>query len=480
LVAAALGGVKPGNIVYVNGAADAEKVALQIYETLGESADIASAPEITALKNLVTHTIHPRYALASVLDRGIAFHYGNMPLIVRNEIEHLFKEGILRYLVCTSTLLEGVNLPCRNLFVRGPRKGNGNKMSAADFWNLAGRAGRWGKEFQGNIVCVDTTDTDQWPNPPLRRERQSLRRASDRVLHDATVLQSFIEEGAPLDQARKDPVLESVFSLLAVHVSQNRSLSDVTGLRIPEEHSTMIEEAVTEAMSDVEIPAALLARHAGISPLSMQRLLEYFRSYNKGWRNLLLSPPESRDAATTYVSAFARISDHLGGNFGVAGRQYQLAILVVHWMRGMPLSVLISERYRFERGRNAKASIGVVIRDVMRDVETIARFSAPKYLSCYLDILQYHLDRIGVEYNRAGFVDVTMMLELGVSRATDVSLMAIGLSRTAAIALSEYIVEDDLNPEQVLAWLRARNLYGFSLPELVLREIMTCIGVVAE
>ena len=33
-------------------------------------------------------------------------------------------------------------------------------MTEIDFWNLAGRAGRQGKEFQGNIICIDTEHTN--------------------------------------------------------------------------------------------------------------------------------------------------------------------------------------------------------------------------------------------------------------------------------------------------------------------------------
>ncbi len=86
--------------------------------------------------------------------KQVAFHYGNIPQLVRSEVERLFSSGKLKYLICTSTLVEGVNLSCRNIFLRNPKRGKGNLMSREDFWNLAGRAGRWGKEFQGNIFAL--------------------------------------------------------------------------------------------------------------------------------------------------------------------------------------------------------------------------------------------------------------------------------------------------------------------------------------
>ena len=182
LVAVALGRSASSNVVYVNGAAQAETTASQIYDALGAEADVSSDPRIEALRELCQKTIHGSYALAEVIQRGVGFHYGNIPLLVRTEVESLFRQGVLRYLVCTSTLLEGVNLPCQSLFVLGPERGRGNKMAASDFWNLAGRAGRWGQEFAGNIVCIDTVKEDKWPDPPRSRIRYPLVRATDEGL----------------------------------------------------------------------------------------------------------------------------------------------------------------------------------------------------------------------------------------------------------------------------------------------------------
>jgi hypothetical protein len=75
LVAVALGG-DGGNVVYVNGAADAEKAALQIYDALGADADISGDDAVGALRELVVKTVHPGYSLERVLARGVAFHYG--------------------------------------------------------------------------------------------------------------------------------------------------------------------------------------------------------------------------------------------------------------------------------------------------------------------------------------------------------------------------------------------------------------------
>ena len=116
------------------------------------------------------------------MKRGVAFHFGNMPSLIRLEIERLFRSGKIRFLVCTSTLIEGVNLSCRTIVLRGPRKGIDHPMGPHDFWNLAGRAGRWGDEFQGNIICIDPEDVQAWPTGVPGRARYPIKRESDAVI----------------------------------------------------------------------------------------------------------------------------------------------------------------------------------------------------------------------------------------------------------------------------------------------------------
>jgi hypothetical protein len=466
-VAVALGS-GGGNLVYADGAAIAEKMARLIYEALGPAADAADDPDISALIELVERTVNPRYVLAQTLRRGVAFHYGNIPQLVRSSIEDLFRNGKIQYLVCTSTLLEGVNLPCRTIFVRGPHRGKGKFMTAADFWNLAGRAGRWGQEFEGNIVCVDTDDEKRWPEPPRRRVRQQLRRQAADVLRDPTELIAYIRAGSPPRPPRRE--LEAVYSFLAARAANGVAPGDIRGLSLTPESAAAVAEAVTASLNDVSLPSAVLARHAGISPLLMQRLLD--RMAVEPPERLLLALPEERGAWSAYARAFERLGETTGADFGVRARQRQLAVLVVQWMQGLPLARLVQSRLDYEAGRPRPKPVPATIRAVMDDVENVARFLAPKYLACYRDILGLHLGALGREDLAASVPDdIEMLLELGVSTRTELSLLELGLSRTSAVELFAHIADDEMSPEQCVSWLSRQDLSRLGLPELVRREI---------
>ena len=74
---------------------------------------------------------------------GIFAHHGNTPHGIRLAIEHAMKEGQIKFIICTSTLAQGVNLPIRYLIVATFYQGR-QPIKIRDFQNLIGRAARSG------------------------------------------------------------------------------------------------------------------------------------------------------------------------------------------------------------------------------------------------------------------------------------------------------------------------------------------------
>jgi hypothetical protein len=446
-----LGREHGGNIVYANGPDDAEKTSQAIVARM-DGPTLPLDPEIVELQSLIRTAVHPDYVLIEVLRYGVAFHYGNMPLAIRAEIERLFEADKLRFLICTSTLLEGVNLPCKNIFIRAPRKGRGNPMTELDFWNLAGRAGRWGKEFQGNVICIDTQNAEAWPNLPTVRGQFELKRAVSTGLREPDGLVNYLRTGSDLK--------------LELGTIADQKTRDAVTRRLD------------QVLDTFELPVALIPRHAGISPISMTKLLENFKASGRSAKSLALPNPTAADAKEAYQSAYVRVGATMTTAFGnppASGlddddkRKWQIAALVINWMKGMPLARLIEQRvsYAYPLPR--------AIRDVMSDIETIVRFQSAKYLACYNDVLAAYAELRGETFADADF-DVSMMLELGVSRPSQVTLMSLGLSRTATIAISGLIGPDEWSPELAMTWLRSTNFGAVDIPVVLKREISSLIA----
>lgn len=468
-----------GNLIYVDTPSQAEKAARQLWDLIG--ADGESGDEsVKDLIDLVKKTIHPDYALAEVLSRGVAFHYGNMPLLIRLEVERLFKQGIVRFLVCTSTLVEGVNLPCRSIFVRGPKKGRGRPMTASDFWNLAGRAGRLGREFQGNIICVDPRNTNVWKEPaPKSRSRYAIRRASTEILSNDTGFIEFVENGAPRDQVRTHPEYEQLLSYVALEFLQNDSLNQARICKHMDDGAReRLQSAMSTAIATLEVPEDIIRRNPGISPLAIRDLADYFLGYigdERPVQELLPVLPESEDAVNIYTRILQRINSHLAPVFGQQAFRY--AILVVNWMRGHSLARLIRSSIQYHEQRQRAFKLPSLIRQTMGDIEEVARFLAPKYTSCYIDVLRWCLVSTDNAGAAAEIPDLNIWLEFGASQTTHLSLMAIGLSRTSAAAVSELIADDSLDENGVTEWLSNQNLDASDLPRLVIHEIKRVVAI---
>ncbi|WP_073563277.1 DEAD/DEAH box helicase [Archangium sp. Cb G35] len=470
-VAFSLGAGNGGNLVYVNGPAAAEKTALQLWELLART-PIKPDKEIRALISLIKKTVHKDYVLSTTLERGVACHYGNMPLLIRGEIERLFKQGKIQFLVCTSTLIEGVNLPARNIFMRGPQKGRGTPMGEIDFWNLAGRAGRQGKEFEGNVVCVDPLDRNTWHEPPPQeRTEYTIHRALDEVAYAQTDdFLRYVSSGTPKETSSQNPELEHAFTyFFSEHIRHGTLKRSPSTTTYDEKFVSQIDALIEPLHKKVQIPEKILHQNPGVSPLSQQSLLDYFHCFRGNPQELIPAMPEDPDAVKSYMSIIERIGQHLTDESPKL--IYYRAILVVNWMRGYSLARIISDNWKYWRKKGGK-ELNQVIRDTMKDIEEYARFYFAKYSSCYIDLLRYFFREKGLSHLVNQIPQISIWLEFGASQSTQLSLMEIGLSRTTAISLSELISDTTKTRDQALEWLKdIENLNSLRLSRIIIEEI---------
>jgi hypothetical protein len=354
-------------------------------------------------------------------------------------------------------------------------------MNEGDFWNLAGRAGRWGREFQGNIVCVDATNDKVWRlRAPRARSQYRIQRTTDRILEQPQALIQFVENGMPAEQVAEYPEFEFMSSYLIASTFRFGSLASTPfAARLPAEIVGRFNSALSAVISRLAVSRDVILRNPGINPVSIDALLNYFSTRSGVVEELIPVSPTSEGAAQSYIQIFSRINRELTPVFGVQKRVVMLAMLVTSWMRGHPLKRLITERIEYEHQRRVIINTSAIIRSVMKDVEEVARFQAPKYLSCYIDVLRQHLGTIGREDLLSSDLDINILLEFGVPGGTQLSLMGLGLSRTSALALAEFIASDQLSEQDCIRWLRENDWRSLDLPTLVKRDIDLALRLVA-
>lgn len=133
------------------------EIVAEIYErgvTLPPPATVSDAAEIKALGDLIAAHFGASEATTLAARQGVFSHHSNTPQGIRLAVEYAMKEGLAKFVVCTSTLAQGVNLPIRYLIVSGTMQGN-EAIKARDFHNLIGRAGRAGMHTEGTIIFSD-------------------------------------------------------------------------------------------------------------------------------------------------------------------------------------------------------------------------------------------------------------------------------------------------------------------------------------
>ena len=449
---------KGGCLIYSNGAAEAERIAILLSDLLPNT---ECYEEIVELIKLVKKTIHKEYILAKVLQKGIAFHYGNMPLLIRNEIERLFSEEKIKYLICTSTLLEGINLPAKSIIIRKPTRGKGKPLNQNDFWNLAGRAGRWGKEYSGNIFCIEPSEWDIQPEP--NKTKQEIKRAINTIENNGTELLDYIRNSSPRQEAEKRQDLEFAFGYFYIKYILDEETAPANPF-----YNELIHE-LKIASSSVQLPSYILKKNPGISPLAQQALFNYFNQNIDRIDELIPVYPNDANAFNEY----RKLVEIVGQTISNYPQQIcaSRAILLLDWMTGKPLSTIIKKSYQSYQKRGSSKKLPVVIREVMDNVETFVRFKFAKDSSCYVDILRYVLEINGKQDLLESIPQLNLWLEFGVSQKTHLSLLALGLSRNTVLELAQRTVSTEKSIEECLIWLRSLNLEELDLSPIIISDI---------
>ena len=472
------------NLVYAGSPAACEDVAAMIADLSARAA--AERPEevraeLAELAQFLRDHIHPQYLLATTVTSGVAFHYGQMPSIVRKSLEDFFDEGLLRFLVSTSTLLHGVNLPAKNLFLLDPTKGdewpgpNALPVTPAEFWNLAGRAGRLGREFEGNVFIIDQA---KWRSNPVDQDkRQTITAALDDHLNaKRDQLIDFVKKddhGSGREQG-----LESAFARLFNEFRKgtlDRTLEKSYGT--DKAKAAELRALMETAAKRVTLPQEVTERHITVSPFRQQDMYDYLvkQIKAKGASEYIPVHPRSEwlAAYTSLLRLLKRIHTHFERIPAKDMSHKYFVGIALRWMRGDSLPRLISDAYEYKTKKAIRGTpaVGPVIRQVMSDIEQELCFRYVKYTRCCLDLLQYALHQTGNGNLVSRIPSIPLYLELGASSGTMVSLIGLGLSRTTSGILAEKAVNKEMDTHSAEAWLLRQNLEGMGVPGICIREV---------
>lgn len=189
-------GDRKHNIVYCKSKND----AIQFARDYAETQSVIGDKKLSAFAEAIRSDVHKEYYLAELVEKGVAYHIGYLPANIRMQLEDYYRSGLIKTMFCTSTLLEGVNLPAENLFITSFKKGL-SKFSEVDFKNLIGRVGRAKYNLYGNVFIVRLE----------RQEREEDLRKFESLLENDVPPQKLSIE-TELNSTQKNLIIKTLLS----------------------------------------------------------------------------------------------------------------------------------------------------------------------------------------------------------------------------------------------------------------------------
>lgn len=247
---------------------------------------IAGKKELVDLKNIdslveyLQHTVHHEYPLCLSLKKGVAYHHGKLPIHVRRVVEKAIRDKIVSNVVCTTTLMQGVNLPAQNIIIRNPslainsKNGVKPKLTHYEIANLRGRAGRLLKDFLGRTFILDEDSFE------IDNERQ------ESLFEDATKeintgyegtydeYKNDVDEGLLSSETPADDNKE--YSFLLTYIRQtilrhdDKALARLSNIGINLEEEKFI--AIRTQLSQLEVPQKICLQNRYWDPITLESL----------------------------------------------------------------------------------------------------------------------------------------------------------------------------------------------------------------
>lgn len=136
----------------------AEKIAMKIkdvkLEELSES-----------VRHVLSRPTKQCERLAKCLEKGIAFHHAGLAAEQREIVENNFRNGQIKIICSTPTLAMGIDMPAFRTIIRDLKRYGGHWgmewIQVLEYHQMAGRAGRPGKEEYGEAICIAETESER-------------------------------------------------------------------------------------------------------------------------------------------------------------------------------------------------------------------------------------------------------------------------------------------------------------------------------
>ncbi|WP_342754056.1 DEAD/DEAH box helicase [Pantoea sp. MBD-2R] len=422
--------------------------------------------KISSLCSFLESEIHPLYSLVRSLKKGVAFHHGGLLDVARLEVEDLFSEGVIKNLVCTSTLLQGVNLPADRIIILSPKIGD-YELSHFDFLNLIGRAGRISNSLYGEIFCVELCD-ESWAEEKINKEEKKeiessvLRKINDNAEKVVSYINLF---GSDILSGEGDYKVYPLVTYLRSQFIVDRDHYEkiINNSNLDAEQMSLMDSRLETVANNLTVPLKLIEKNPFIDPLILDDL--YFLIKREGISSWVMNKyPGNKNGLSSqdveflemnyyhqYKNIIARLNDLFDiereVNFKEDGisikSKYRVSIAKLaydshSWMLGKKYRFFIEDMVNNKFTKHGISvdykKIDSVTNFITSHINTNLTFILVKYLSVWSDVVSSFMNEDEKE-EHAFFLNLPSMLEMGSYDSQVLEIMAFGINRSTAIEL---------------------------------------------
>ena len=458
------------SIIYCNSPSQTRYSALKFSEDLLDKKN----HEVDRLISLIKKTIHKSYFLIDCLRKGVGYHFGNLPQRIRVRVEELFKKGELTYLFCTSTLMEGVNLPAKNIFIVNDKIGSA-KLQRVDFLNLIGRAGRLAKELSGNIFIVKEDQSDMWKKEDMQDllSSKSAPEAESQIVNGKKKFYSNVFrsiKGQELSNKNTPgyarEILHHYSNIALIHDKEGTSSLLLKNLLEDEPEAGNF---LKEKMSSITVPLEILRISSSVKAGYQQAILN-LDTNTIPMLDSNINYEKIKEVLLFFYHHYSWADEEAGNKKilkkakGFENQKKMLSYyagLLHSWMHSQPIKFLIANHINHYDGynkkillpqegvlnlvefdKNDKVHINILIDQLLDDVENLIRFRFVKYFNNYYLLSK---EMLGSDVALSNWAD---FLEYGSTKKQIIELQNMGLPRHLALHMLENLhdyVEFDEN-----------------------------------
>ncbi len=149
-------GLPDPTLIYCSSPGRVRKVAEALMSIQEPQAELGGAV------NWVGEQYDPDWLYVKAMQRGIGVHHGKIPRALSQLVVRSFNEGRVKFLACTSTLIEGVNTMAKNVIVFDNKIAR-RKFDYFTYNNILGRSGRMFQHFVGHVYIFHEPPAEELP-----------------------------------------------------------------------------------------------------------------------------------------------------------------------------------------------------------------------------------------------------------------------------------------------------------------------------